>query len=729
MIISSNELDSILNAHNAYPHDFLGMHEVMEGKKSKGVVVRAYLKDAQSCDVVNRDTGERFSLEKLDLSGFFEEFFPKKKLFRYFFQKTDFLGQKINLFDPYSFLPTISDYDRELFAIGKNYEIYKKLGANPHIIDGIQGYAFGVWAPNARGVSVVGDFNNWDGRYHQMRLLGSGVWEIFIPNLREFDNYKYQILNARGDLLLKSDPYAVHFEGGPNNSSKLFDATQYSWSDDQWLANRANKFPQEQSISIYELHIGSWKYKDGRPLTYRKLADELINYLLNMRFSHVELLPPTEHPFLGSWGYQVTGFFAPTYRYGTPTDFMYMVDKLHENNIGVFIDWVPAHFPKDSFALEDFDGTKLYEHEDPRLGRHEEWGTLVFNYGRNEVKNFLLASAYSWAERFHIDGIRVDAVSSMLYRDYSRKDGQWIPNQYGGKENIEAIEFLRELNIMLHEKFQGFVTIAEESTAFGGITCPVWSDGLGFDFKWNMGWMHDVLLYFSKDPIYRKFHHNQLTFGMLYQYSENFICAFSHDEVVHGKSSMVYKMPGCSVHDKLEHLRSLYAYMWFWPGKKTLFMGCEFGQTSEWDHAACLNWDLLKYPDHIGIQNLVRDLNIFYQNHPFLGVHDLKPDGFEWICCDDNENSVVSFIRRGENTEETCIIVCNFTPIERFNYRVGAPFGGEWKEVLNTDSRFYSGKDRGNFGTVWSANLGCHNRPFSLNLYLPPTSVLVFMPK
>lgn len=729
MIISSTELNSLLNVHNSCPHDFLGMHEVKGG----GIVVRAYLQDAQTCDVVDNDTGKFYKLEKIDQSGFFETFFPEKKRFKYSFRKRNFSDAVEEFRDPYSFLPTITDYDCELFAIGKNYEIYKKLGSNFRIIDGVPGYAFGVWAPNARAVSVVGDFNHWDGRYHQMRMLGrSGIWEIFIPNLREFSNYKYQILNARGTLVLKSDPYAVHFEGAPNNSSKLFNITGYDWHDDEWMIRRSKDIPQKQPISVYELHMDSWKRvveENNRPLTYREFADHLVQYLSDMHFTHVELLPPTEHPFLGSWGYQVTGFFAPTHRYGTPLDFMYMVDKLHENNIGVLIDWVPAHFPKDSFALEDFDGTKLYEHEDPRLGYHEEWGTLVFNYDRNEVRNFLLASAYSWAERFHIDGIRVDAVSSMLYRDYSRKDGQWLSNKYGGRENIEAIEFLRELNIIMHSYFKGFITIAEESTSFSGVTRPVYCDGLGFDFKWNMGWMHDVLSYFSKDPIFRKFHHNQLTFGMLYQYSENFICVLSHDEVVHGKSSLIYKMPGMSVHDKLAHLRSLYAYMWFWPGKKTLFMGSEFGQTAEWNYEKSLDWHLLQYPDHVGVQNLVRDLNKLYQNYHFLSEYELQSGGFEWICCDDCDNSVVSFIRRGQKTNEECIVVCNFTTIERHNYRIGSNICGEWQEILNTDSSFYGGENRGNYGMIYAESIPFHGRPFSISLYLPPSSVLVFMPK
>lgn len=733
MILSQSELDSFLCAKNAHPHDRLGMHFYVLGDKEVGVVVRAYLQDAKFCYVIDINSKKKYQLTKIDESGFFEVIIQNQRIFEYKFQKITFSENIVEFFDPYSFLPTITEYDCKLFAIGKNWEIYKKLGANSRKINEINGFSFGVWAPNARAVSVVGDFNNWDGRYHQMRLLGSsGIWELFVPELKNFDNYKFQILNARGDIILKSDPYAVHFEGAPNNVSKIFNLNDYVWHDEKWLSQRGLKNCQEQSISIYELHLDSWKHipeENNRSLTYRELADQLVKYLLDTGFTHVELMPPTEHPFLGSWGYQVTGFFAPTHRYGTPEDFSYFVDKLHQNNIGVIIDWVPAHFPKDSFALEDFDGTKLYEHEDPRIGYHKDWGTLIFNYGRHEVRNFLISSAYSWAERFHIDGIRVDAVASMLYRDYSRKKGEWVPNEYGGKENIEAIQFLRELNDVLHTNFKGFITIAEESTSFSGITRETKYNGIGFDFKWNMGWMHDVLLYFSKDPIHRKFHHNQLTFGMLYQYSENFICALSHDEVVHGKCSLAYKMPGNSVKDKLRQLCALYAYMWFWPGKKTLFMGSEFGQTSEWNYTASLDWHLLQYDDHIGVKNLICDLNKFYKTYAFLGKFDSRPGGFEWICCNDCDNSVISFIRSGEYEKDKCIVVCNFTPVERINYRIGSPLNGIWKEVLNTDAEIYSGENRGNFGKVQADDISFHGRKYSLNLYLPPISVLIFMPE
>ncbi|MDR1255325.1 MAG: 1,4-alpha-glucan branching protein GlgB [Puniceicoccales bacterium] len=734
MIISHCELESLLGVHNSQPHGLLGMHPYVENGKVCTIVVRAFLQDARRCFAVDSVANEKFQLEQIDGSGFFEGIIKTRtKVFKYKLLKESYGGELLELDDPYSFLPTIGERERDLFAWGRNIHIYEQLGANFREIDGVAGFSFGVWAPNAKAVSVVGDFNSWDGRYHQMRLLGnSGIWELFIPALKNFDSYKFQILNARGDITLKSDPYASHFEGAPNNASKLFNVSGYDWQDGEWLASRATTDWQKSAISAYELHMDSWRRvvaDNNRPLTYRELANELAKYLSQMGFTHVELMPPTEHPFLGSWGYQVTGFFSPTHRYGTPHDFMYLVDTLHRHNIGVIIDWVPAHFPRDSFALEDFDGTKLYEHDDPRIGCHRDWGTLIFNYGRHEVRNFLLSSAVSWAERFHVDGIRVDAVASMLYLDYSREAGEWLPNRYGGKENIEAIEFLRELNHTFQENFPGFITIAEESTAFGGITHGIEHHGLGFDFKWNMGWMHDVLLYFSKDPIFRKYHHNQLTFAMLYQHSEHFICALSHDEVVHGKCSLIYKMPGNSLSEKMGHLRCLYAYMWFWPGKKTLFMGQEFGQTGEWNYHQSLDWHLLQYEEHSGVQRLVGDLNGMYRTHAFLHETDSTCYGFEWACCDDCENSVISFMRFGQDSGEKCIIICNLTPIERENYRLGVPLGGYWKEVLNTDSAHYAGQNRGNCGHVHADNCPMHRWEFSLNLRLPPLTTLVLMPE
>jgi 1,4-alpha-glucan branching enzyme len=629
-------------------------------------------------------------------------------------------------------LPTVSQFDCYLFGQGKHRQIFDKLGAHVREINGVSGVSFAVWAPNAQRVSVVGDFNGWDGRYHPMRTLGaSGIWEIFIPGLGNLCKYKYELVGVHGELMLKSDPYGSYFEGAPHNASIVFDSSPYRWHDQKWIEERETTAWHRSRMAVYEVHLDSWMRvpeEGNRPLTYVEMAEKLVDYVKKMGFSHVEFMPPAEYPFLGSWGYQVTGFFAPTHRYGTPTDFMKMVDALHVGGIGVIIDFVPAHFPKDAFSLADFDGTKLYEHADVRRGYHEEWGTLVFNYDRHEVRNFLIGSAMGWFEKFHVDGIRVDAVASMLYWDYSRKDGNWIPNCYGGKENIGALDFLREMNDTIHETFPGAITIAEESTAFSGVTRATKHHGIGFDFKWNMGWMHDTLSFFEKDPIHRKHHHNQLTFAMLYQYSENFISAISHDEVVYGKRSMLCKMPGATIAEKARHLMALYAYMWLWPGKKTLFMGCEFGQSDEWQHGKSLDWHLLQYPDHVAIQNLVRALNKLYEKYDFLGECDVDSRGFEWISCDDCECSVIAFIRKNLAGKKM-MIVCNFTPIERVNYRIGVPEKCFWKEVFNSDHRDYGGQDRGNFGGKFASDYPCHRRSQSLELYLPPLGVICLVPE
>ena len=560
-------------------------------------------------------------------------------------------------------------------------------------------------------------------------LGGSGVWELFIPALEQGTKYKYEIIGPDENVYLKADPYASYYEGPPHNASVAWELGSYQWSDSAWMENRCKTNWHKAPMSVYEVHLDSWKRvsQDGnRPLTYRELATELTDYVKKMGFTHVEFLPIAEHPFLGSWGYQVTGFYAPTHRYGTPQDFMYLVDTLHRNDIGVILDWVPAHFPKDSFALSYFDGTHLYEHEDPRQGQHQDWGTLIFNYARHEVRNFLVGSALHWFDRYHIDGLRVDAVASMLYLDYSRKDGEWVPNQYGGKENLHAMDFLRTTNDLVRQYNPGAIMIAEESTAFGRVSHPTKDHGLGFDFKWNMGWMHDVLEYFKQDPINRKYHHSSLTFGMLYQYSENFISVFSHDEVVHGKGSMIMKMGSWNMKEKAQTLRALYAYMWLWPGKNTLFMGNEFGQSSEWRYDDSLDWQLLQYLDHEGVQATVRDLNRIYKQYPFLGENDYDHHGFQWINTHDSDNSVLSFIRVGKNMEETLLYVGNFTPVLRNNYRVGIPYEGNWKEILNTDAKCYGGVGEGNLGGLHSEKFSWNNRPFSLNMTLPPLTSLVF---
>jgi 1,4-alpha-glucan branching enzyme len=697
------------------------------GKKK--IVVRAFLRDAQKCSVLNVATKEKFPMEQLDPSGFFEVVIDSPNFFKYQFEVFDFKGNVRILFDPYSFSPMISDLDQHLFNEGKHEKIYEKLGANVISVEGIEGTRFCVWAPSARRVSVVGDFNHWDGHYNPMRMLGSsGLWELFVPENLKHCSYKYEIIGADGNLRLKSDPYAHYFEGSPNNASVVWDS-KFTWNDRDYSSQL--KPYGEQSVAIYEVHLDSWRRvvgENNRPLTYRELASALCDYVREMGFTHIELMPILEHPFLGSWGYQVTGFFAPTHRYGTPDDFRYFVDYCHRKGIGVILDWVPAHFPKDAFALEYFDGTHLYEHADPRQGMHKDWGTLIFNYGRHEVRNFLLGSALYWLDQFHIDGIRIDAVASMLYLDYSRNSYDWVPNRYGGHENIEAIVFLRELNDCIHKNFPKAITIAEESTSFSGVTRPTECDGLGFNLKWNMGWMHDTLSYFSQPTVYRKFHHNRLTFGMLYQYSERFLLALSHDEVVHGKGSLINKMPGQDMGEKSKNLRTLYGLMWGWPGKKLLFMGDEFGQSKEWDHSKSLDWHLLAYADHFGIQRWVRDLNAFYQREPFLAQFDFDSHGFSWAVVDDRDSSVIAFFRHGKNGE-CLLVVCNLTPVVRGDYEIGVPHGGYWAEILNSDATDYGGDGIGNFGgcRAQKGALGGHGN--HLRLILPGLSALFFVCK
>lgn len=732
MIIDSSTLDTFVNASNAHPHGVLGMHSATKDKKN-GVVVRAFLKDAVSCEVVEylAKPEKRYSMKKIHDLGFFEVFIEDKhEVFPYRLRIEKANGEIRHCFDPYSFLPTLSEEDLYLFNEGTHYQIYKKLGA--HVIEhyGVKGVAFAVWAPNAKRVSVVCDFNHWDGRYNPMRPLGaSGIWELFIPGLESGVHYKYEMINANNHLVLKSDPYANFFESPPHNASITYDIGNFSWNDTSWIKRRSSTDWKKEPISIYELHLGSWKRipeDNDRPLTYRELAPELAKYVKEMGYTHVEFMPLAEHPFIGSWGYQVTGFFAPTHRYGTPHDFMYLVDYLHQNNIGVIVDWVPAHFPKDAFALARFDGTALYEHEDPRKGEHKEWGTLVFNYGRHEVRSFLINSALAWLDYFHIDGFRVDAVASMLYLNYARKDGEWLPNQYGGQENIEAIEFLRTANDVMHSNYPGVITIAEESTAFGRVSWPTKDYGLGFDFKWNMGWMHDTLEYFKNDPLFRKDHHHKLTFGMLYQYSENYVLVYSHDEVVHGKGSMLMKMGSWYIRDKAHSLRALYAFMWAWPGKKTLFMGCDFGQSHEWYYDGSLDWHLTQYGEHSGLLKFVADLNKWYCGSPWLAKYDYNPLGFEWINTHDEANSVISFMRQGDNPNECILYIGNFTPVKHEQYRVGVPYSGVWKELLNSDAELYGGSGYGNLGQVTSEDIPWNARSFSLSITLPPLSSLIF---
>ncbi|MGJ3244003.1 MAG: 1,4-alpha-glucan branching protein GlgB [Opitutales bacterium] len=728
------ELDLILNAEAGQPHAVLGMHPWKKGEK-QGLVVRCFLPQALTCEVVDVEhcPEKRYPMEQVHRAGFFEGFIDAKEqpeVFDYRLRVTLPNGEVRQFYDPFRFLPTLSDQDIYLFNQGNEHRIYEKLGAHVRTVDGVPGVAFAVWAPNAKRVSVVGEFNQWDGRLHPMRSLGgSGVWELFIPGLEPGMKYKYELKGPDGFLRLKSDPYAIQFEPPPHNASIVYDCSGFDWNDEAWMERRKGTNWREEPMSIYEVHPASWKrvLEDGdRPLTYREMAVELVQYVREMGYTHVEFMPLAEHPFAGSWGYQVTGFFAPTHRFGSPHDFMYLVDQLHQAGIGVIVDWVPGHFPKDAFALAEFDGTHLYEHADPRQGQHLEWGTLVFNYGRHEVKSFLVASALSWLDRFHVDGFRVDAVASMLYLDYGREEGGWIPNKYGGNENLEAIAFLREVNGLIHDYYPGVVTIAEESTSFGGVTQPPANGGLGFDFKWNMGWMHDTLSYFQKDPIHRKFHHNQLTFGALYNFSEAFTLVYSHDEVVHGKSSMVMKMGSWNMRDKSRNLRALYAFMWLWPGKKTLFMGSDFGQSREWAYDQSLDWHLLQYADHGGVQRVVRDLNRLYGAHPSLGKCDHRHDAFAWLNPDDAEGSTISFVRRGDLPGDTFVLVANFTPMHREGYRIGLPHGGRWAEVVNTDAGDYGGDNQGNAGAVETEPTPCDGQPQSALITLPGLTSLVF---
>ena len=643
----------------------------------------------------------------------------------YQLSRTDQHGNKSVDFDPYCFLPQLNDYDLHLFSEGKHWHIYQILGAHPHSLDGIEGVLFATWAPNAERVSVIGDFNHWDGRLAPMRYrVGYGVWELFIPGLIPGACYKFEIRNRdSGEILTKTDPYAQQFEKRPNTASIIRADEAYPWRDDNWMLDRAKSDWLHEPMSIYELHLGSWQRDEsGNFLNYREIAHRLVEYIQQTGFTHIELLPITEHPLDASWGYQTTGYFAATSRFGAADDFRYFVDTCHQHGIGVILDWVPAHFPKDAFGLARFDGSALYEHEDPRQGEHRDWGTLIYNYSRKEVKNFLLASALFWLEEFHLDGLRVDAVASMLYLDYSRAANDWIPNIHGGNENIEAIEFFRELNTATHANHPGTVIMAEESTSWPQVTKPADSGGLGFSMKWNMGWMHDTLAYMSNDPVYRNYHHNQLTFGLLYLFSENFVLPFSHDEVVHGKRSMLYKMPG-DEWQRFANLRLLYTYMFTYPGKKLLFMGCEFAQGDEWNYDKALDWPVLQYPNHQGVKSLVGDLNRLYRTHPALHHFDFDPQGFEWIDCENHNQSILAYLRKSEN--ESLIIVFNFTPVIRKDYRIGVPLSGQYEEIFNSDSRYYEGTNLGNSNPIYTDDMPRMSRPYSISLTLPPLAGII----
>jgi 1,4-alpha-glucan branching enzyme len=718
-------VDELVEGRLADPHSLLGAHP-----QNGSVIVRAFRPEAERVRV--RVEGEEpVELARAHPAGLFEGELEGAKLpLRYRLEVSYAEGATLVVDDPYAFPPTLGELDLQLASEGRHERIYDRLGAHVTEVEGVVGTAFAVWAPSARSASVVGDFNLWDGRLNPMRSLGpSGIWELFVPGLTDGDHYKYEIRTQAGEVKLKADPLAFATEVPPKNASIVYRPT-HEWEDEEWLARRAETDSLAAPISIYEVHLGSWRrhLHDNSSLSYLELADELADYATDLGFTHVELLPVMEHPFSGSWGYQVTGYFAPTSRFGSPDDFRAFVDRLHQRGVGVILDWVPAHFPADDWALARFDGTALYEHEDPRRGFHPDWGTLVFNYGRNEVRNFLLANALFWLREYHADGLRVDAVASMLYLDYSREEGAWVPNEFGGNEDLDAVRFLKELNELVHGREPGTLSIAEESTAWPGVSRPTYLGGLGFGFKWNMGWMHDTLDYFQRDPVHRAYHHHQLTFALVYAFSENFVLPLSHDEVVHGKGSLLSKMPG-DRWQQLANLRALYGYMWAHPGKKLLFMGGEIAQEAEWSEERSVDWHLLEQAGHAGVQSLVRDLNRVYRERPALWEVDFEPSGFQWLEPNDAANNVLAFARRSADGSDEVVCVCNLSPVPREGYRLGMPRAGRWVEALNTDSTHYGGSDVGNLGGVVAEQVGWHDQPYSAEVTLPPLGVLWLVPQ
>ena len=723
------ELERLLRGEHHDPHSILGAHPLDEPDR-RTVTIRALHPDAVGVEVC-LENGQAFPMEPIQPRGIFVAQITGQRwpfFYRLRFRFPD--GTTWEEFDPYRFPPTLGEMDLYLSGEGTHHRLYERLGGHAREVEGISGVSFAVWAPNARGLSVVGDFNFWNGRLYPMRSLGaSGIWEIFLPGVEEGVRYKYEIRGADGSLRVKSDPYAFAAELRPHTASIVRNTGHYSWGDEEWMRARASRNPRHEPMTIYEVHLGSWKRvpeEGNRWLTYREIAPLLVEHVKKFGFTYIELLPVAEHPLDASWGYQVTGYYAPTSRYGTPDDFRFFVDTCHRNGIGVILDWVPAHFPKDDYSLRRFDGTALYEHEDPRKGEHRDWDTLIFNYGRNEVRNFLLANALFWLDKYHVDGLRVDAVASMLYLDYSRPNGEWIPNPYGGRENLEAVDFIRRLNEFVYGLYPGCFTIAEESTDWGGVTLPTYLGGLGFGFKWNMGWMHDTLLYFSKNPIHRSFHHNTLTFSMLYEYTENFIMPLSHDEVVHGKGSLLSKMPG-NQWEKFANLRLLLAYLYTHPGKKLLFMGTELAPDTEWDHTQSLDWNLQADPMRQGFQRFFEDLARLYRQQPALWEWDHSPQGFSWIDCQDYQQSVVSYLRQAKSQHLLCVL--NLTPMTRAGYRIGVPGRKAYGERLNSDSAFYGGANIGNSGLVKVDPLPFHSYPQSVSLTLPPLSCLILEPQ
>jgi 1,4-alpha-glucan branching enzyme len=728
----SARVAALFAARNADPFGLLGPHPV-DSPQGRLWSIRAFQPRAVEAQIILQGQANPIPMRRLRDTGFYEatlpspsDVAPAPSSYRLRFRNE--YGDIWEAHDTYAFPYLLTEFDLYLMGEGRHYDTYEKLGAHVKTLEGVTGVHFAVWAPNARRVSVVGDFNGWDGRVNSMRSRGnSGIWELFVPEFDEGVIYKYEIVGPQNNILpLKADPYGFRSELRPNTGSVVARLDKHAWNDADWLQHRSTRNWLEQPISVYEVHLGSWRRmpeENNRWLSYRELADQLIPYVKELGYTHIELLPIMEHPYDGSWGYQTLGYFAATSRYGSPADFMEFVDRCHQAGLGVFLDWTPAHFPRDTHGLAQFDGTHLYEHSDPRQGSHPDWGTLVYNYGRNEVVNFLISNALFWLDKYHIDGLRVDAVASMLYLDYSRQPGEWIPNRYGGRENLDAIDFIKRLNEVVHLRFPGVLTIAEESTAWPGVSRPTYLGGLGFSLKWNMGWMNDTLNYFSKDSIYRRYEHNKLTFSLLYAFSENFMLPFSHDEVVHGKNSLLHKMPG-DMWQQFANLRLLLAYQYAHPGKKLLFMGQEIAQRDEWSETHSLDWHLLQYDSHRGIQRLVADLNKVLAGEPALYQVDFEWQGFEWVDANDSDNSVYSFIRRGKNPDDMLIVILNATPVVRYGYHIGVPRAGHYEEVLNTDAATYGGSNVGNLGGMNAGEHAWQGRRYSLALTLPPLAAV-----
>jgi 1,4-alpha-glucan branching enzyme len=747
--LDQSAMDALVSGRHGGPFDVLGSHlQTLDGCPvwivrtfQPGAISVAVLPEPASSPSSDGKTQSPAALpmRQIHSAGLFSLVVPGEVAPPYRLDIERPVGVVERVVDPYALPPVLTEYDLYLIGEGTHQDLYEKLGAHPREHAGVAGVAFAVWAPNARRVSIVGDFNGWDERVHPMRMRSNGIWELFLPGVAPGALYKYAVLSWNHDYrVLKADPFAFAAELRPGTASRVWDLGGYVWGDEDWLREAGTRHnAPDAPVTIYEVHLGSWRpvaaSDGGSDPSYRDLAHELVPYVRDMGYTHIELMPIAEHPFDGSWGYQVTGYYAPTSRYGTPQDFMYFVDYCHQHGIGVLLDWVPGHFPRDEHGLAYFDGSHLYEHEDPRLGEHQEWGTLIFNYGRNEVRNFLIANALFWLETYHIDGLRVDAVASMLYLDYARKPGQWLPNRYGGRENLDAVSFLQQCNATVRARVPRAVMIAEESTAWPQVTGPVAEGGLGFTFKWNMGWMHDVLDYIEHDPVHRSYHHNELTFSMVYAYSERFILPFSHDEVVHMKGSLLNKMPG-DVWQKFANLRALYTYMYAHPGKKLLFMGAELAQWAEWDFAGFLDWHLLDPagpdgPRHQQVQLLLRDLNTFLRAHPALYEGDCTPEGFRWIDGSDATNSVIAFMRFGANQTDPLVIVANFTPVPRLGYHVGVPWAGAYRELFNSDAGVYGGSNTGNLGRVRAVPSPMHGHPQSLPLTLPPLATIILQPE